>query len=127
MDPFGNDPFEDIVREFLGHPSGMSRKKSRRITPTEENNIEDFIETEIKIYVIFELPGYEEEDISVKIKGNVVEIFAKKKNMEKVQNYLKEKLSQENHIRKTLPEKVNKKNYNYELKNGILELELNKK
>lgn len=133
MDPFGNDPFEDIVREFFGQSARGVRgsrgggRSSRRITPRGDNKTGSFIETDKEIYVIFELPGYKEEDITVNVNDRVIEVIAKKKNLEKVQSYLKEKFSQESNVRKSLPENANKNKYDYKLKNGILEIKFNKK
>jgi len=50
------DPFENIVREFFG--DSRLQPSEKMIQTEREERIIDFVETENKIFVIFELPGY---------------------------------------------------------------------
>lgn len=125
MDPFRNDPFEDIVREFLGG-SHIRRASGRGTSVKRNERIVDFIETEKKVYVVFELPGYEKEDVTVNVEEDKVEISAKKKKPQNAQKYLQSKLSRGIRISKTLPKIADNKKYDYSLKNGLLELEFEK-
>ena len=126
---FDNDPFEEIVREFFGDSSIRKRRTSPIIHGEEEDRVVDVIENDDKIYLIFELPGYNLKDITVSIDNNVLEIYAKKKNcdLSSVQNYLSQKLCDGVFIKKTLPKFVNSKSFNHTLNNGILEISFNKK
>jgi HSP20 family molecular chaperone IbpA len=133
MSPFDDDfgdPFEDIVREFFG---GRRRTKNNNFFISNENDERetDYIEDNDYIYLIFELPGFSENDVSVVVKGNELSIKAGKKENEcddgKVQNYLVEKLCKEMIIRKSLPKSVDAKNFKHTMKNGILEVVFSKK
>ena len=116
-----NDPFESIVREFFGSP--VRRKERETIIQGEgEDRVIDFIESKDKIYLIFELPGFDEKDITVLIKGREIEIKAQKRSDENIQQYLTQKLRREFFIRKTLPNFINPKKFSYTMKNGILEV-----
>ncbi|MFW6233237.1 MAG: Hsp20/alpha crystallin family protein [Nanoarchaeota archaeon] len=129
MNFFGNDPFDEIVREFFGRDIEKSPEKNTIIKGESEERDIDFIEDEKKIYIIFELPGYNEKDISVIIKGRSLEIKIKKQeeNLEGAQDYLIKKLTNERVIQKTLPNNVKTKNFDYSIKNGVLEIVFNKK
>lgn len=127
MSFFDDDPFDRIVREFFGESPIRERHKEEIIHGEEEDRITDFIEDKEKIYIIFELPGYDEKDVLVKIKGKEMEIIARKKSNEGVQSYLAQKLNQGIFIKKILPKFINSKNFSYKLKNGILEITFNKK
>jgi len=122
-----NDPFEDIVRNFFGGSSRRPRKQSRElIEGEEEERTIDFVEDKDYTYLIFELPGYEQEDVTVTVQGNELNIEASKgkEKMEKenVVSYLKEKLSQRLSIVKPLPKNVNPKNFKSTVRSGILEV-----
>jgi HSP20 family protein len=120
-----NDPFEDIVREFFGSPG--SRKVSRSSGNSmisgeyEERNI-DFVETDNYFYVVFELPGYEREDVSVEIKGENLIVNAEKKLSERVADYMAQKLSNGVHIAKPIPKFIKNKKYDTTFSNGVLEV-----
>ena len=124
-----NDQFEDIIREFLGDSnSRIKRDDYEEIIEGEvEEGIIDFIEDENYIYLIFELPGYDEKDILISIKGRKLEIIAKKRNSVEVQNYLTQKLNTGFFINKNLPSFIKTKNFKHTVKNGILELVFIKK
>ena len=123
MDPFSNDPFEDIINEFFGN---RSRRPNRVVTSEQEERIIDFIEDSKNIYIVFEIPGYNEEDVNIKLQGNKIEVIGKKKNLQRVQSYLQRKLQQGIRISKNLPEVTKKKKYSYSVKNGILEVKFKK-
>ena len=130
MEFFGdNDQFEDIIREFLGDSNSRIRRDDYEeiIGGEVEEGIIDFIEDENYIYLIFELPGYDEKDILISIKGRKLEIIAKKRNNVEVQNYLTQKLNTGFFIKKNLPSFIKTKNFKHTVKNGILELVFIKK
>ena len=124
-----NDQFEDIIREFLGDSNSRIRRDDYEeiIEGEVEEGIIDFIEDEDYIYLIFELPGYDEKDILISIKGRKLEIIAKKRNNVEVQNYLTQKLNTGFFIKKNLPSFIKTKNFKHTVKNGILELVFIKK
>lgn len=123
-DFFEDDPFEEIVREFFGH-NGISKQRPRRetaITGESEERIIDAIQDEENSYLIFELPGFNEEDVSINIKGAIIEIIVKKKNVEEIKDYLAERLSHGFKYSRKLPNFISTKDYGYTLKNGVLEI-----
>ncbi len=124
-----NDQFESIVRElFGGKVSRIGRDNYEEIIESEkEERVIDFIQDENYIYLIFELLGYDEKDISISIKGRELEIIAKKRKMEEVQNYLIQKLNEGLFIKKSLPNFIKTKNFKHTIKNGILEIVFIKK
>lgn len=120
---FDDDSFEDIVKGFFG-----DNLDSQRTIKSERNRrIIDFIDTENKIYFVFELPGYNKDDISVKVEKKDLEVVARKKNLENVRKYLSQKLSQGISITRELPTNVKTKGYTSYFNNGVLEVGFNKK
>ena len=119
-----NDQFESIVRELFGdRVSRIGRDNYEEIIESEkEERVIDFIQDENYIYLIFELPGYDEKDISISIKGRELEIIAKKRKMGDVQNYLIQKLNNGLFIKKNLPNFIKTKNFKHTIKNGVLEI-----
>lgn len=125
-DIFGNDPFENIVREFFGETPKRKYEK-RFVQGEEEERVIDFIEGDGKAYFIFELPGYTEDDIFVNVSGKIIEITAKKKNTAEAKEYLSQKLKNGIRYKRTLPDSVNPKKFKYTQKNGILEVLFDRK
>lgn len=126
---FEDDPFEDIVREFFGQ-SGPPRGRYKRetiVSGEDEERVIDFIEDDNYAYFIFELPGYTEEDISINMKGNTIELIAKKKDVDGIKEYLAQKLSRGMKYSRSLPAFVDPKKFVYALKNGILEIKFEKR
>lgn len=124
-----SDSFDSIVREFFGE-NARNRSGTRRktfISSEDDERVIDFIEDETKSYLIFELPGYNSEDVSVKIDGRVLYIIAQKTDFEGVKEYLSEKLTRGMKLRKNLPEFINTKGFEHTLINGILEITFDKK
>ena len=119
-----NDPFENLVREFFeGGTSRIKRDNYEEIIESEkEERVIDFIQDENYIYLIFELLGYNEKDISISIKGRELEIIAKKRGTSEVQNYLIQKLNDGLFIKKNLPNFIKTKNFKRTVKNGVLEI-----
>ncbi|MEX0920026.1 MAG: Hsp20/alpha crystallin family protein [Candidatus Pacearchaeota archaeon] len=120
---FGEDPFEDIVREFFSESS--SKRGGRReqfIRGEEEDRNIDYVEDDKKIYLVFELPGYDEKDVSVSVKGMDLEISAQKSNEENVIDYLNQKLRSGMYIKKELPNIINQKKFSHTMRNGVLEV-----
>jgi len=124
-----NDQFESIVRElFGGRASRIGRDNYEEIIGSEkEERVIDFIQDENYVYLIFELPGYDEKDISISIEGRELEIIAKKRKMGEVQNYLIQKLNEGLFIKKSLPNFIKTKNFKHTIKNGVLEIVFIKK
>ena len=124
-----NDSFENIVRElFGGRTSRIGRDSYEEIIESEkEERVIDFIQDENYVYLIFELPGYSEKDISISIKGRELEIIAKKRSIGEVQNYLIQKLNNGLFIKKNLPNFIKTKNFKHTVKNGVLEIVFIKK
>ncbi|MFZ5954910.1 MAG: Hsp20/alpha crystallin family protein [Nanoarchaeota archaeon] len=126
-DFFGEkDPFEDLIREFFG-PRRGGRERETIIKGEEEDRIIDFIETGKHIFIVFELPGYDEKDISIDTKGKELMIKASKSEDGGVQEYLMSKLKHGILIKKILPPFVDAKKFSHTMKNGVLELKFEKK
>jgi len=125
-DIFGNDPFENIVREFFGERPKRKYEK-QFIQNEEEERVIDLIDADGKAYLIFELPGYSEDDVFVNITGKTIEIIAKKKTAEGAKEYLSQKLINGIRYKRALPENINPKKFKYTQKNGILEVVFDKK
>jgi HSP20 family molecular chaperone IbpA len=119
---FGEDPFEDIVREIFGE----RRNPHRNIISgeEEERNI-DYVEDEGRIYFIFELPGFNEKDLIVK--SNELQVNVSKQGEEEIRSYLTEKLHKGITIKKPIPRIANLKKFNHTMKNGVLEVIFEKK
>lgn len=118
-----DDPFDSIVREFFGaSPIRRRRNQGQFIKGENEDRTIDFIEDEDYIYLVFELPGFSERDVSVIVKGKELEVSAQKSNGENIQDYLNQKLRQGFIIRKQLPNFVSTKNFKHTMRNGILEI-----
>ena len=121
-----DDPFEDIMKEFFGNQNSRRSKRFSEdeefISGEDEERTIDFIETKKNFFVVFELPGYNKEDISIEIKKNQIIINAKKKIAEKMEPYMARKLSSGVKVMKTLPDFIKTKNYDYTFNNGILEV-----
>lgn len=129
-DWFSDDPFDSIFREFFGEHEPKRRRVYREedvIEGEEEDRVIDFVETEDKIYFVFEMPGYDEKDITIMTKDKKIEINAQKKDTENVLDYLAKKLAKGIKIKKTLPFPVNNKSLKSTCKNGILEVSFDKK
>lgn len=119
---FGNDPFDEIVRQFFGHDPFGNSNKDQIIQGEEEDRRIDFIEDEKNAYLIFELPGYKESSIKVIQKGKEFLIEAKEKPKENTTPEIAEKLSQGILIKKNLPQELKNKKFKWTFKNGILEV-----
>jgi len=98
VEPFGN------IRKT---PEGTVEVKEEREPLT------DVFDEKDEILVISEIPGVEEEGISVALKADILEISAVSKN----RIYRKEVL---------LPVKADQENLSYSYKNGILEIRIKK-
>ena len=121
-----NDPFESIIEEFFGRGRYAGGRREHIIRGEDDERVIDVIEDENHAYLIFELPGYEEGDVSISVKGKTLEISLSKKNTEGMKEYLAQKLSSGLKYTRTLPEQLNSRDYEYTFKNGILEIKFNK-
>ena len=124
-DFFDEDPFESIFEEFFGKARPSRREAFAR--GESEERIIDVLEDEDYFYFVFELPGYEEGDVSISVKGRAIEIVIEKKNIDGIKEYLAQKLSAGIKYRKILPDYIHAKNFEYTLKNGILEIKFARK
>ena len=79
----------------------------------EREPITDIFDEKNEIVVIAEMPGIEEDDITIDLKEDILEISAVSKN----RKYRKELL---------LPAKVSKQNLHHKFTNGILEIRIKK-
>ncbi len=129
MSLFDDDPFEEIVREFFGGDQRQINRQQDFIQGEEDERNIDFIEDNNHLYLIFELFGYNEKDIIINVKGQELEIIARKDNCdtEKIQDYLIKKLCNGIAIKKILPKFVSSKNFKYTIRNGILEVIFSKR
>lgn len=123
---FDEDSFDEIVKQFFGETPVRRRHREQFIKGEDEDRTIDFVEEDNDAYFIFELQGYEEEDIKLNIEGKRLEIYAKKKNKENIQDYLHQKLSAGFNIKKTLPAFIESKSFSHTIKNGVLEIKFNK-
>ncbi len=125
MNFFNDDPFEDIVKEFF---SPRQRENSGEIIKgEEEERTIDFIETKNNVFLVFEIPGYSKEDITLNVKKTEAEIIVKKNNLENIQSYLSQKLMHGVYFKKHLPNFINHKKFNWTFNNGVLEIAFEKK
>lgn len=127
MDWNDNDPFDSILKEFFGESPRRVRRRETFIEGEEEDRAIDFIETKDKVYLIFELPGFSQKDLTVVIKERKLDIRAEKKETDHIQVYLAQKLQRGVFIKKTLPQNVNTKKFNHTFKNGVLEISIEKR
>ncbi|HVF65456.1 MAG TPA: Hsp20/alpha crystallin family protein [Casimicrobiaceae bacterium] len=124
-DPFGDSPFEDIIRGFL-RPA-----RHERDGRTQQSFRLDVAETDNGYAVRAELPGVAKEDVNVTVEGNQVTIAAQtrseteKRDGERV-------LHVERHFGErfrsfTLPTEIDESVSEAKLDDGVLELKLAKK
>ena len=125
MSFFDDDPFESIFEEFFS-PGRRVNRKGQFIRSEEDERVSDFIESGNEIYLVFELPGYNEEYIMIMANKGELEIKVQKKS-EEVQSYLSQKLKQGLVMKRTLPKFVDTKKFSHTMKNGILEIKFKKK
>lgn len=122
-----NDPFESIVREFFQEARPGRTTSSRDLIKSErEERVIDYIEEENTTYFVFELFGYSKEDLKVEAGKGFVQVFARRKNFENVQDYLIPKLKKGMEIKKEIPE-LKVKKFEWTFNNGILEVKIEKK
>lgn len=67
MSFFDDNPFDSIVREFFGENPRRGYRRRNIIRGEDEEQVIDLIESDDKVYLIFELSGYNEEDIFVEV------------------------------------------------------------
>jgi len=124
FDEEGDDPFEDIVKQFFGEGNirrGTSRK-NKMIESEEDERMIDFVEDEENAYVIFELPGYRKEDVRIVVEDGEIEVIARRKTAEGVSGYIAGRLNNGIELKKPLPKNLKKKKYELNFNNGILEV-----
>jgi HSP20 family protein len=121
-----DDDFDSIVREFFGEKSPGRIAQRKVISGEDEERNLDFIETPENFFVVFEIPGYDKENVQVEIKGSEIIIQANKKCSEKVEDYLAKRLNQGIKIIKMLPKGIKTKKFEHTFKNGVLEIKFRK-
>jgi HSP20 family protein len=120
MDRFFRE-FREVVppRRFLPEVGGVE---------TAEPSV-DVIEREDKIVVAADIPGVEKGDISVNVKGDMLEISAEKKEEkeEKEEGYIRRERAYARYYRCIpLPTEVDKDKVDASFKNGVLSIEMPK-
>lgn len=120
------DPFDSIVREFFGGAPAKRRAREDFIQGEDEDRVIDFVEDKDRVYVVFELQGYNEKDVSVAVKNGALEVSAQKNGREDTQEYLSQKFRQGVKILKKLPKFINPKKFSHTVRNGILEVAFDK-
>ncbi|MEK6894014.1 MAG: Hsp20/alpha crystallin family protein [Nanoarchaeota archaeon] len=120
-----HDPFEDIVNQFFGG-NNIRRRPVRKLRESEEESSE-FIEEKNNVYFITELPGYNEEDIEIKLKDDFMVITAKTNKESQNQDYMAQKHKEGITLREKIPEGIKNKDFKKTFRNGILEVTFNKK
>ncbi len=131
MSPFGDDFFDEIEKAFFGSAGGIPGKTRTSsygnvVQGEKEERVIDYIEEKDEVYFVFELPGFEEDDVEISLKGDQLKVEALKKDLSKVKQYLRSKLSQNVSYTKTIPVKV-KKDFEKSFNNGILEVRFKRK
>lgn len=126
MSFFDEDPFEDIVREFFGEGKQRTSSSRRVVKSEKEERTVDYIEEGKIVYFVFELYGYSKEDLNIKAGNGFVEVEAKKKVFDGVEEYLISKLKKGVLIRKEVPN-LKVKKYDWTFSNGILEVKIETK
>lgn len=121
---FDDDPFEDIVNQFFGNQRARRRTRSQNY---EEEKNSQFIEEDNYIYVIIELPGYEEKDISISVKENSLIVYAKSSEKSESQDYLAQKHKEGIKMEQQIPNNAISKKFSKTFRNGVLEVTFMKK
>lgn len=124
---FDDDPFEEIMREFLAQGRPRTSSSGNVIRGEREERVIDYIEENNYVYFVFELPGYLEEDVDVSVKGRTLEISAIKDKTDGMQDYLVNKFRKGLYFHKTIPENAKSKKMETSFRNGILEVRFVKK
>jgi HSP20 family molecular chaperone IbpA len=125
-DFFGND-MNDIMREFFGQVNGRRTRQKEDIEEVdEEGNKVEVIDLEEEMYLIFDLPGYDEKDLDIGLKDKTLIVSVKKKGECKIQDYLSKKLCKGETMKKIIPPYVEKE-FKQSFKSGVLEIKFNKK
>lgn len=122
-----DDSFDDIVNQFFGGRNSARRNPRKNYSSEVEERSIDFIQTDDNIYLIFELAGFEKDDIDVNIKGKSIEVVAKKIDFEGIKEYLVEKFSRGVSFTREIIDEVNTKDFSYSMNNGVLELKFKRK
>ena len=124
-DWFSEDPFNSIVKQFFGESGRRTGGQRQRIK--DEGFESEIIDSDGAIYIVVELPGFSEKDISVEIKDKILEIRARKIESNNMIDYLSEKLNKGVVIRKHINSLPKVKNFKFTCRNGILEIKFPKK
>jgi HSP20 family molecular chaperone IbpA len=126
-DFFEDDTFEDILEQFFRGSRTKIDGRERFARGETEERVIDALDDEDSSYLIFELPGYEKEDVNIETEGRTIEIIIEKKNFDNVKEYLSKKLSERVRFTRNLPITIYPKSSEFTMKNGILEIKFKKK
>ena len=118
---FDEDPFEDIFSTFFGRPSPTARKSRPRPRDSDDQSV-SVIEDEEYVYLIVELPGYTEKDISLDVSGHTLLITTRARTVATTQEYFKQKLAEGITLERELPDTVRPKKFSHTFINGVLEV-----
>ena len=134
------DPFEEMKRmqaemnrvfkSMMKMPLMEELKKQQKEFTQIRHPLSDIVETDSKIKVAIEMPGVSERDVLLKVTENSVDVRAEKKaeaHINKKGYYRHERSYKGFHRYFTLPELVETKGVETELKNGMLKIVLRKK
>ena len=97
------EPFGNIKKTFKGSV----------VVEQEREPLTDVFDEKDEILILFEIPGVNEDGITVDLKGDILEISAVSKNRKYEKNVL-------------LPGQFEKEKLTYSYKNGILEVRIKK-
>lgn len=126
MDLFDDDNFEDILNQFMGNSARVRKKSRSKIREDEEQNTQ-FIEEDKYIYCIIELPGYQEEEVNLSIKEDILIISARAINNSNTQDYFSQKHKEGITLQQRIPSDIKTKNLKKTFRNGVLEVTFEKR
>lgn len=132
------DPIEELQRmqEWMGRVVGdIEPINAGRLLPTRAGEVIaetvapslDIQDTEDKILVTADIPGVEKEDITINVRGDLLEITAEKKKEteEKGEGYIRRERGYTKFYRRVpLPTEVDPNNVDATLKDGVLRIEM---
>lgn len=122
----GWDPFEEL-RRMQSRMGRMFREFETSTFEGEMSPFIDIVDVDNELIVTADVPGVEKEDISIDVRGDMLEIKASRKEEkeEKKKNYWRRERSYNRYYRTIrLPVPVNEKGAKATLKNGVLEIRL---
>jgi HSP20 family molecular chaperone IbpA len=117
MSFFDDEPFDEIFNSFFSR--GNSKKA---FSSTTSENLDSFVQCKKKIYLVLDLSGKIIKDVKIKDKIIQNDYGERVANGQKVL----EIKSENEKIAYVVPKNVNTKGFNWNFKNGMLEVEFKK-